>query len=182
MAALSDGAGARPLVAAASDVLAWRSWPAAARPGQAAAVAVALLAASFGFGIYGGDPLLGGVAFAILTLSLSAYFFPVRYRIDETGIEAASVFGSRRRDWSGLRSYVADARGITVSPFLHPSWLESYRGMRLLFAGNQAAVVAAVAARLGAMSEKKDGAAGPSVRGEKGDGAAGPSTSTRERA
>ena len=152
---MSGGAADQPLVAAPSDVLTWRSWPAAERPGQAAVVAIALLAASFGFGIYGGDPVLGGVAFAILTLSLSAYFFPVRYRIDETGVEAASVFGSRRRDWSGLRSYVADARGITVSPFLHASWLESYRGMRLLYSGNREAVVAAVAARLDAMSDQK---------------------------
>jgi hypothetical protein len=125
-------------------------------------VAVALVTASFGLGIYGRDPLLGGVAFAILTLSLSAYFFPTRYRIDEAGIEANSVFGSRRRDWSGLRSYAADARGITVSPFLHPSWLESYRGMRLLFAGNRDRVVTAVASRLVPVGGNRDAVSGAS--------------------
>ena len=141
--------------ATGNEALAWRSWPAAERPGQAVVVALAILAASFGLGMYGGDPVLGGIAFAILTLSLAPFFFPTRYRIDETGVEAVSVFGSHRREWPLLRSYVADARGITVSPFLHASWLESYRGMRLLYSGNREAVVAAVAARLDAMSDQK---------------------------
>jgi len=157
VAAQSDGERAGATVSA-GDALTWRSWPAAERPGQAVVVAVAILAASFGLGMYWGDPVLGGIAFAILTLSLAAFFFPTRYRIDGTGVEATSVFGARRREWSVLRSYVADARGVTVSPFARASWLESYRGLRLLYsgpAGNRDAVVAAVAERLAAMGERK---------------------------
>jgi hypothetical protein len=157
---MMDEAAAGTVQPPAAAPLLWRSWPAAERPGQALPVGLAILAASFGFGLYGGDPLLGGIAFAILTLSLATFFFPTRYRIDETGLEASSVFGTRRREWVALRSYATDARGVTVSPFARASWLESYRGMRLLFsvqAGNRDAVMAAVAARLPAMAEGKRG-------------------------
>jgi hypothetical protein len=128
--------------------LSWRSWPAAERPGQAVAVGLAIVAAALGLGAYGGDPLLAGVIFAVLFLSLSAYFLPTRFRIDEDGVEVTSAVGSRRRRWAALRSYSADARGVTLSPYLRPSWLESYRGLRLLFHRNREEVLAVVGARL----------------------------------
>lgn len=128
--------------------LTWRAWPAAARPAQAVVVGLALLAATFGLGAYGGDALLGGVAFAILFLSLSAYFLPTRYRIDGDGVEVATAFGRTSRRWSGLATYVADARGVTLSPYRRASWLETYRGVRLLFQGNRDDVLRALAPHL----------------------------------
>ncbi len=118
-------------------------------------MALALLAAAFALGIYGGSPIIGGVALAILFLSLATYFLPTNFRIDDQGVAATSVLGARRREWSALRTYVADARGVTLSPYRHTSWLESYRGVRLLFAGNREQVVAAVAARLSPLPRSK---------------------------
>ncbi len=138
--------------------LIWRSWPAAERPGQAVTVAAAITAAAFGLGLYGGQAIIGGVALAILVLSLSAYFFPTRYRIDEQGVEAAGMFGTRRRTWSELRSYSADGRGVTVSPFAATNWLESYRGVRVLYARNRDEVIRAVAARLAPTERRGAGA------------------------
>lgn len=129
--------------------LAWRTWPAAERPAQAAAVGLAILAATFGLGAWGRDAVLGGAAFAILFLSLSAYFLPTRYRIDGDGVEVATAFGRTSRPWSGLATYVADARGVTLSPYRRASWLETYRGVRLLFHRNRDDVLGAVAVRLG---------------------------------
>jgi hypothetical protein len=111
-------------------------------------VGLAILAATFGLGAYGGDAVLGGAAFAILFLSLSAYFLPTRYRIDGDGVEVATAFGRTSRPWSGLATYVADARGVSLSPYRRASWLDAYRGVRLLSQGNRGDVLGAVAAHL----------------------------------
>jgi hypothetical protein len=120
-------------------------------------VALALIAGALGLGAYGGDLFLAGVGLAILLLSLSPYFFPTRYRIDASGIEAASFFGVRRRNWTALRTYADDRRGVTVSPYRGRHWLETHRGIRLLYGpgAGRDAVVGALATRL-----ERDGAAG----------------------
>jgi hypothetical protein len=137
-----------PEDAAAETALGWRAWPAAERPAQAIAVGLAMITAGLGLGVYGGDAFLAGVIVAVLFLSLSAYFLPTRFRIDNEGVEVASPFGKRHRRWEALRSYNADGRGVTLSPYTRPSWLESYRGLRLLFHRNRDQVLKRVAARL----------------------------------
>ncbi len=146
----SDQPDGRPQPEHPEPILVWRSWPAAERPAQALAVALALLAGALGLGAYGGDLFLGGVGLTILLLSLSAYFFPTRYRIDANGIEAASSFGVRRRNWTALRTYADDRRGVTVSPYRGRHWLETHRGIRLLYGPEvgRDAVVGALAIRL----------------------------------
>src|SRR4029453_13454995 len=101
--------------------------------GHALAVGLALLAGAGAGGIYGRDPVLAAISLAVLTLSLSSYYLPTHVRLDGAGIELTTPFGARRRDWDALQTYVADARGITVSPYRRPSMLEAYRGMRLLY-------------------------------------------------
>lgn len=136
------------------SALEWTAWPAAERPAQAAAVASAVAAASLGLGAYGGDALLGVASLAVLFLSLSRYFLPTRYRIDEEGVEVASWMGRSRRPWHGLRSYAADARGVSLTPYARRSWLEAYRSLRLLYGRNSRGpirrpeVLAAVAAHV----------------------------------
>lgn len=146
--AAEDGGDGSSTTPEPSPALSWSAWPAAERPAQAVAVGLAIIAASLGLGAYGGDALLAGVIFAVLFLSLSAYFLPTQFRVDEDGVEVASVLGTRHRQWAALKSYSADARGVTLSPYRRPSWLESYRGLRLLFHQNRDEVLAVVAARL----------------------------------
>ena len=83
--------------------LAWRAWPAAERPAQAVAVALALTAAAIVGGIYGGDPLLAAVALLVLFGSLAPYYLPTRIQIDADGIETASLWGAKRRAWDSRR-------------------------------------------------------------------------------
>jgi hypothetical protein len=137
--------------------LAWRVWPAAERPAQAVAVGLALIGAAIVGGIYGGDPLLAAVALCILVGSLASYYFPTRIQIDGDGIETATFWGAKRRSWDSLRSYAADPRGITVSPYRRPSVLESYRGLRVLYgpAADRAVVLARVQSRLPAMEPRR---------------------------
>jgi hypothetical protein len=136
--------------------LVWRAWPAAERPAQAIAVGLALFAAAVAGGIYGRDPLLAGVSLGVLFCSLSPYYLPTRIRIDERGIETANLWGAKRRAWESLRSYAADQRGITVSPYRRSSLLEAYRGLRLLYgpAADRQAVLARVASRLQVMEPR----------------------------
>ena len=128
--------------------LAWAAWPAAERPMQATAVAIALVAAALGLATWGRDPLLAFVGLMVLFLSLSRYFLPTRYKIDGEGVEVATAFGRSQRRWSTLRRFAADHRGITLSPYARRSWLDPYRGVRLLYHRNRDEVLAAVAARL----------------------------------
>ena len=138
-------------------LLAWRAWPAAERPAQAVAVGLALVGAATAGGIYGGDPLLAAVALLVLFGSLTPYYLPTRIQIDGDGIQTANLWGAKRRAWGSLRSYAADARGITVSPYRRPSVLESYRGLRVLYgpAADRDQVLAQVASRLPAMEARR---------------------------
>ena len=137
--------------------LVWRAWPAAERPGQAVAVGVALVAAAVAGGIFGRDLVLAAISLAVLTLSLSPYYFPTRIRLDGRGIELSTPLGAKRRDWEALQSYCADARGITVSPYRRPSLLEAYRGLRLLYgpAADRQAMLSRVASRLQPMEPRR---------------------------
>jgi hypothetical protein len=113
---------------------------------------MAMVAASLGLGAYGGDLLLAAASFAVLLLSLSRYFFPTRYRVDDEGVEATHIIGSTRRPWTALRTFAADGRGVTLSPYLRRTWLEPYRAVRLIYDRNydrnRAEVLAVVASRL----------------------------------
>ncbi len=130
------------------SALEWRAHPARERPGATAAllgVVAAILAAIW---IAFGDPALLLVSVAILGSSLSPWFLPTTYRLDARGVRARRAGVSRARRWEEIRSVHVDARGATLSPFAKPSWLEPYRGLRLLFSANRAEVVAWLAETL----------------------------------
>jgi hypothetical protein len=60
------------------------------------------------------------------------------------------------KDWSQFRSCYPDKNGILLSPFAHPSRLENFRGLYLMFEGNRDAVTACVKGRLAKQSQVKE--------------------------
>jgi hypothetical protein len=73
---------------------------------------------------------------------------PTTYRLTDDAVEVRSLGVARVRPWTEMRRMTVDQTGVFLSPFEKRSWLEAYRGVRLLFGGNRDQVVAFVEARL----------------------------------
>jgi hypothetical protein len=78
----------------------------------------------------------------------------VRYRLSESGIEAAGLVFRRRMKWGEVRRVVRDDLGVKLSPLSRHSRLEAYRGIYLWFGGNEGEVMEEIERRRG------EGAAG----------------------
>jgi hypothetical protein len=133
---------------AAESALAWRAHPARERPGATVGLLGVVAAIAAAVWIAFRDSGLVLLALAILGSSLSPWFLPTMYRLDARGASARRAGVSRARRWDEIRSVHVDRRGATLSPFANPSWLEPYRGLRLLFSANRAEVVAWLAETL----------------------------------
>ncbi|HKW51405.1 MAG TPA: hypothetical protein VJQ53_06695 [Candidatus Eisenbacteria bacterium] len=129
--------------------LAWTAWPARERPLAAAVLVVA--AVVLGMLVKKGtdDPFLGVAAPGFVLASLSSFLLPTSYRLTKESLEVRSLGVSRVRPWTEMRRMTVDRTGVFLSPFDRRSWLEAYRGVRLLFGGNRDQVVAFVEARIG---------------------------------
>jgi hypothetical protein len=73
--------------------------------------------------------------------SLSPFFFPTTYTLNDDGINIKSVFRKSSKNWGYYKSYYPDRNGILLSPFPHPSRLENFRGLYVRFNNNKADVV-----------------------------------------
>ncbi len=134
------------------DELTWTAWPARERP--LAAVVLVASAVVLGWLVHRGtsDRLLGIAAPAFVLASLSSFLCPTRYRLTDESVEVRSLGVMRARPWSEMRRMTVDRTGVFLSPFEQKSWLEAYRGVRLLFeanGGNRDQVVEFVEARVG---------------------------------
>jgi len=131
-----------------ADELTWTAWPARKRP-LAALVLVGsaiVLGALVGKGTK--DAVLAVAAPTFVLASLASFLFPTVYRLTKDSVEVRSLGVARVRPWTEMRRVTVDRTGVFLSPFERRSWLEAYRGVRLLFGGNRDQVVAFVEARL----------------------------------
>ena len=85
---------------------------------------------SFESGVY------GFLSFAFMTGSLSRYFLPTRYALDEAGVCIVHAGVRRRIPWRRVRRVNVSRDGILLSPTEGPSRLDSFRGCHLRFRGN----------------------------------------------
>ena len=81
--------------------------------------------------------LLGGVLF--LT-ALWSFYLPVRYRLDERGVEVDYGLWRRYWPWERFQVYVPLAGAYLLSPFRRVHRLERYRAVLLVCPDNLAAV------------------------------------------
>ena len=145
--AAADAEPSPPAVSEGST-LTWTTWPARERP----LAAFVLVASSVILGVLvrraTGDTVLGVVTPVFVLGSLVAFLLPTEYRLTEEAIEVRSLGVSRSRPWSEMRRMTVDRTGVFLSPFEKRTWLEAYRGLRLLFGGNRDQVVSFAEARL----------------------------------
>jgi hypothetical protein len=90
-----------------------------------------------------------GLSVVILLGSLSSFFLPTYYELDETKVKIKYFFSTREKEWSLFRSFYVDKNGILLSPFEKPSRLENFRGLYLRFDQNNDEVVDFVKSKIG---------------------------------
>lgn len=80
--------------------------------------------------------------------SLSSFFLPATYILNDEGITVKSIFRKSTRNWGYFKSYYPEKKGIFLSPFPQPSRLENFRGLFVRFNNNKTEVVEFIKQRL----------------------------------
>ena len=115
------------------------------RPVQAAAAVAVIVAAALAAGFGFRSPLLGLLAAALLTASVSDYLLPLTFTLTDEAAEARGPLHRRRLLWAQVRRVSRDDLGLKLSPLPHPSRLDAFRGIYLWFEDNADDVMAFVA-------------------------------------
>jgi hypothetical protein len=129
--------------------LTWSVRPCTMSPKRSATAVAVILGFGFLVLVVFGDGFWAVFSVVVLFVSLHNYFLTTRYSLSEKGVEVKGPLGTQRKEWKSFRSFWVDAAGVSLSPFKGRSWLEHYRGVRLLFRGNAAEVIGFVKQRLG---------------------------------
>lgn len=98
--------------------------------------------------------LLTGLAVIIMLGSMSSFFLPTIYELDQKTVRIKFFLTRREREWSAFRSFYVDKNGVLLSPFAKRSRLENFRGVYVRFWYNKDQVVDFVRSKI----EKKEGA------------------------
>jgi hypothetical protein len=91
---------------------------------------------------------LTGLSVVIMLGSLSSFFLPTHYELDQEKIKVRFFLTKREREWSAFRSFYVDKNGVLLSPFAKPSRLENFRGIYVRFHQNKDQVVDFVKSRI----------------------------------
>ena len=155
------------------------AWPARERPLAAAVVVTGAVVLGVLIAQGARDLVLGIAAPVFVLASLGSFLLPTEYRLTKDAVEVRSLGMARVRPWAEVRRVENEGPGsVFLSPFESRSWLDPYRGLRLLCGGNRDRVLAFVEARVGearrrggtgeAGSQDAAGAAGPVGRPDSG--------------
>lgn len=87
------------------------------------------------------SPLLTVLSVVIMLGSLSPFFLPTSYELDNRKIRVRFFFNTKEKEWSAFRSFYVDKNGVLLSPFERPSRLENFRGLYVKFHKNKEEVV-----------------------------------------
>jgi hypothetical protein len=134
------------------EVLQWTSHPARERPWATVVLVFIMVLAAAAAALTLQNLWWGLVGLLLLCLSMWNYLLPVRFRMDGQGVEKKSVFGTEKKSWSEVRSWVPDRYGVLLSPFPGPSRLAKFRGLSVQFSGNREEVLEFVRDRSGGES------------------------------
>jgi hypothetical protein len=77
----------------------------------------------------------------ILVCSLSPFFFPTTYILQDDHIVIRSLLRTFSKEWDFFKSYYPDKNGVLLSPFPSPSKLENFRGVYIRFDNNRTEVL-----------------------------------------
>jgi len=117
--------------------LSWTVHPAAQDPARAAVLAlVVAVAAALAWAVTR-STVVTAAGVALLLASLSAFFLPRHYVLDEAGAaEHGPLRPERRLSWDAVRTVTRERHGVHLSPLYRPSRWSVDRGLFLRAAGN----------------------------------------------
>jgi hypothetical protein len=117
--------------------LSWTVHPAAQDPARAAVLAlVVAVAAALAWAVTR-SAAVTAAGVALLLASLSAFFLPRHYVLDEAGAaERGPLRPERRLSWEAVRTVTRERHGVHLSPLHRPSRWTVDRGLFLRAAGN----------------------------------------------
>lgn len=119
----------------------WRAHPARERRAQAAG-ALAVIVAFCALIFFAFSSITWAVlSLVVLLASLSRFFFPSRFEIDEEGITAKYPLRRMRLQWAELRRFAHDRYGGYLSTRIRPSRFDAFKGMHILFGAQRDRVV-----------------------------------------
>lgn len=112
--------------------LRWESHPLRREKPAKSMLLVALIVAAAAAAAFSFEHWFYGVfSLAVLTASLSRYFFPTRYALGGEGISSEHLGRKQRRSWAEFRRVEEQRDGIFLRPSARPSRLDSFRGVFL---------------------------------------------------
>lgn len=85
----------------------------------------------------------------ILICSLSPFFFPTKYILQDDHIMIRSLLRTFSKKWDFFKSYYPDKNGVLLSPFPSPSRLENFRGVYIKFDNNKTEVLGFIGRKIG---------------------------------
>ncbi len=135
---------------AEGEVLAWSCHPVRRRPLISVLVTIFIFVVTAAVFYSTNSRLFAILALVVLLASLAKFYFPTGYRLSGQGITIKTTTQTLVKKWSQYRSCYSDRNGILLSPFPHPSRLENFRGIYLMFSGNGEAVTDFVKAHISA--------------------------------
>lgn len=119
----------------------WISHPAKERPVATVFVTLFILGIFYLVFSITGSVIMVLIAGLIFLITLSTYFFPTTYTIDEKAVSIRYLFNVKHRNLSAFRMMYPGRRGVLLSPFLAPSRLENFRGFYLRYGKDNKAEV-----------------------------------------
>jgi hypothetical protein len=115
------------------EVLEWTCHPVRHRPLTGVAVGLLVLLLTAGAHLSFGDRTLTALSLVVLTVSVSPFYLPTRYRIADDKVSIRSTLGRKEKSLELYRRLAADHRGVLLSPFDRPSRLDRFHGLNLRF-------------------------------------------------
>jgi hypothetical protein len=119
----------------------WKSHPAGERPVAAVVVTLFILIVLYLVYDLSDNLIMVLVGILIFLVTLSTFYFPTRYTVDEKIVTIKYVFSAKSRNLSAFRSVFPGLRGVLLSPYLAPSRLENFRGFYLRYGKDNKAEV-----------------------------------------
>lgn len=125
----------------ARAVLKWSSHPVKKKASVSVLVVVFLLVVWWVVYVSTSSVFLTGLSVVIMLVSLSSFFLPTHYELDQRKVRIQYLLTRREREWGAFRSFYVDKNGVLLSPFPKPSRLENFRGVYVRFNRNKDQVV-----------------------------------------
>lgn len=131
--------------------LTWTVHPARRRPGTAIAVLVlvSLIAVLAGTAIGPGYEWTTWLFLLLLLASISQFFLPTTYTLDDEGIAVRHGLTTRRRAWKDIRRVELGKTTALLSPFAEPRRLDRFRALVVMLDGAPEEARAAIQQRIG---------------------------------